>query len=483
MPDEAKTYDLVIIGGGPAGITAAATATDQKKTVAMVDCQHARGGASFSAGTIPSKTLRETAILLSASKTRNLPGFAITLQPEVVVSDYVTREQNIRALFNQAFQSGIKSHLAEVFNGNATFVDPHTVSVTLTPGKDGQAASSEPILLRGENILIATGSSPIRSAMFPFANGNVYDSDTIPTLHRVPKSIAIIGSGVIGSEYGCTFAALGAKVHIIDVRDKLLPFLDAEVSQALTSTIENAGVTFHWNESVLKCEELPSGEIALKLSSGDSLNVNAVLVAMGRKGNTQALNLAAAGVKAGDFGVIPVDHDYRTNVPHIFAAGDVIGFPALASTSMEQARRAARHALGLAVNSLSPLLPIGIYTMPEESMVGETEESLQQEHVEYVAGRARYTDSACGLLVGDKNGFLKLIVRRDNMQLVGVHVMGERATELIHIGLMAMRFGASVLTFSETCFNVPTLGELYKVAAQDALRQIAETEMGIPSFF
>jgi len=483
MPDETKSYDLVIIGGGPAGITAAATATEQKKTVALIDCHHGPGGSGFNAGTIPSKALRETALAMSGTRTRNVAGIAINLQSEVVVSDYLAREQNVRAIFNQALKSGIESHLAEAFNGTATFVDPHTVSVVLMAGTNGQASNQEPILLRGENILIATGSSPIRSAMFPITNGKVYDSDTIPTLRSVPETMAIIGSGVIGSEYGCTFAALGTKVHIIDVRDKLLPFLDAEISQALTAAIESSGVSFHWNESVQKCEELSSGEISLKLSSGDSLTVNTVLVAMGRKGNTQTLNLAAAGVNTGDFGVIPVDQDYHTNVPHIFAAGDVIGFPALASTSMEQARRAARHALGFAVNSLTPLMPIGIYTVPEVSMVGETEESLQKEHVEYVVGRARYADNARGHLMDDKDGFLKLLVRRDNMQLVGVHVIGEKATELVHIGLIAMRFGASVLTFSETCFNVPTLGELYKVAALDAMRQIADTELGVPSFF
>jgi NAD(P) transhydrogenase len=483
MPNETKNYDLVIIGGGPAGITAAATATTQKKTVAMVDCQHELGGAGFSAGTIPSKALRETALAMSGLKTRNLSGVELTLRPEVAISDFLGREQSVRAIFNHAFQAGLKSRLAEVFLGNATFVDPHTVSVVPIPGKDGQPAEKEPIRLRGENILVATGSSPIRPAIFPFATGNIYDSDTIPKLQRVPKTMAVIGAGVIGSEYGCTFAALGAKVHIIDFRDKLLPFLDAEVSQALTAAMERSGVTFHWNESVRKCEVLPSGEVSLNLSSGASLTVDAVLVATGRKGNTQTLNLAAAGVKTGDFGVIPVDHQFRTNVPHIFAAGDVIGFPALASTSMEQGRRAVTCALGLAVSALSPLLPNGIYTIPEVSMVGETEESLQRERIDYVVGRARYVDNARGQLIGDKDGFLKLLVRRETMQLLGVHVMGEQATELIHIGLMVMRTGSSVLVFNETCFNVPTLGTLYKTAALDAIRELADNELGVPSFF
>jgi NAD(P) transhydrogenase len=294
--------------------------------------------------------------------------------------------------------------------------------------------------------------------------------------------MAAIGAGVIGSEYGCTFAALGTTVHVIDVREKLLPFLDGEIARTLTAAMENSGVTFHWNESVQKCEVLPSGEITLHLGSGSSLTVDVVLVAAGRKSNTGTLNLTMAGVATGELGVVLVDNQFRTNVPHIFAAGDVIGFPALASTSMEQARQAVRCALGLAVSPLSPLLPNGIYTIPEASMVGETEEELKKQHVDYVVGRARYADNARGRLIGDKEGLLKLLVRRETMQLVGVHVVGEQATELIHIGLMAMRFGSSILVFNETCFNIPTLGLLYKTAAQDALQQLAESEPGLSSF-
>jgi len=483
MPNETKSYDLIIIGGGPAGITAAVTATAQNKTVAMVDCHHEVGGAGFNSGTLPSKALRETALAMSGLKTRNLAGVELTLHREAAISDLVSREQNVRALFNQAVQAGLESHLAEIFLGNATFVDPHTVSVVLVAGKDGKAAHKEPMLLRGQNILIATGSSPIHPDIFPFDSGRIYDSDTITKLKRVPKTLAAIGAGVIGSEYGCTFAALGSKVHILDVRDKLLPFLDSEISQALTAAMEHSGVTFHWSELVQKCEVLPSGKVKLTLSSGGSLTVDAVLVATGRICNTGNLNLAAAGVKTGELGIIAVDHHFRTNVPHIFAAGDVVGYPSLASTSMEQARRAVKGAFGLAVNALYPLLPNGIYTIPEVSMVGETEESLQKEHVDYVVGRARFADNARGQLIGDKDGFLKLLVRRDSMQLVGVHVMGEQATELIHIGLLTMQNGATAITLSESCFNIPTLGALYKTAALDALRQIGDSELGIPSFF
>ena len=480
MPSETKNYDLVIIGGGPAGITAAATATAHKKTVAMIDSHHELGGAGFNFGTIPSKALRETALAMSGLKARDLSGIDVTLRRELAISEFIGREQNIRALMTSTFRTGTGSELTEVFHGNATFVDPHTVEVVPLPGKEG--SGKETLLLRGETILIATGSSPIRPEIFPFGAGEIYDSNTILKLQHLPKRMAAIGAGVIGSEYGCTFAALGTTVHVIDVRDKLLPFLDGEISRTLTAAMESSGVTFHWNESVQKCEVLPSGEVTLLLGSGTPLTVDVVLVATGRKSNTGTLNLIMAGVKTGELGVVLVDNQFRTNVPHIFAAGDVIGFPALASTSMEQARQAVRCALGLAVSPLSPLLPNGIYTIPEASMVGETEESLKKQHVDYVVGRARYKDNARGRLIGDKEGLLKLLVRRETMQLVGVHVVGEQATELIHIGLMAMRFGSSILVFNETCFNIPTLGTLYKAAAQDALQQLAESEPGLSSF-
>lgn len=482
MPKETKNYDLVIIGGGPAGITAAATATAHKKTVAMVDSHHELGGAGFNYGTIPSKALRETALAMSGLKARDLSGLDVTLRRELAISEFIGREQNIRALLTKTFRTGAGAELTDVFHGNATFVDPHTVEVVPIPGTEGESGGAETVLLRGEIILIATGSSPVRPEVFPFGAGEIYDSNTILKLKHLPKRMAAIGAGVIGSEYGCTFAALGTTVHVIDVRDKLLPFLDGEIARTLTAAMEHSGVNFHWNESVQKCEVLPSGEITLHLASGSSLTVDVVLVATGRKSNTETLNLNMAGVKTGELGVVLIDNQFRTNVRHIYAAGDVIGFPALASTSMEQARQAVRAALGLAVNALSPLLPNGIYTIPEASMVGETEESLKQQHVDYVVGRARYTDNARGRLIGDREGLLKLLVRRETMQLVGVHIVGEQATELIHIGLMAMRFGSSILVFNETCFNIPTLGLLYKTAAQDALQQMAENEPGLSAF-
>lgn len=461
MPNETKTYDMVVIGGGPAGITAATATTECDKSVALVDCHRELGGAGINTGTVPSKTLRETALALTGLKSRDLYGVDLSLRREMTVNDFLGHEQKVKTAFHTSLAQRLQSQHADVYVGTAAFVDANTVKLQ---------GNGEETVLRGDKILIATGSSPVHPELFPFGQGEIYDSDTILQLDRLPKSMAVIGAGVIGSEYGCTFAALGTKVHIVDGRDVLLPFLDTEVSQALSVAMERAGITFHWKEKVTQCVVPASGWVTLNFASGATLTVDAVLVAAGRKSNTETLNLSAAGVATGERGIIPVDENYRTNVPNIYAAGDVIGFPALASTSMEQARRAVRHALDLKASPLSPLLPNGIYTIPEISMVGETEESLKKKGVDYVVGRARYEENARGRIIGDKEGFLKLLYRREDMKLLGVHVIGEQATEIVHIGLMAMLTDSPAEIFVEACFNVPTLSVLYKYAALAAIQ-------------
>jgi NAD(P) transhydrogenase len=348
--------------------------------------------------------------------------------------------------------------------------------VQVTPGAAAGQDPGPDLLLRGEKIIIGTGSSPVRPDLFPFGHGEIYDSDTILTLDRIPRTLAVVGAGVIGAEYACTFRALGAEVHILDGRDVLLPFLDAEVSRALAAALEHSGIVFHWKETVQKCVVLDSGSVRLTLSSGAELDCDAVLVAAGRQSNTANLGLDKAGVKTGARGIIPVNEYYQTNVENIYAAGDVIGFPALASTSMEQARRAARHALGLTESALSPLLPNGIYTIPEVSMVGETEESLKKKGIPYIVGRANYWDNARGRIIGDQEGFLKLLFGRDDLKLLGVHIMGDHATEVVHIGLMAMMCGGSTTLFEDACFNMPTLGVMYKTATLTALRSLQPAE-------
>ncbi|ODT97710.1 MAG: NAD(P)(+) transhydrogenase, partial [Planctomycetes bacterium SCN 63-9] len=339
---------------------------------------------------------------------------------------------------------------------------------------DAAAEPPKEVVLQAETILIATGSSPVRPPMFPFEHIRVHDSDEILEMDRLPRTLAVVGAGVIGSEYACTFAALGVKVWMIDGRGELLPMLDADLSKALEASMrEKLGITFLWNRRVTACEAPEHGdEVTLTIDDDPSqkLTVEGVLIAAGRSSNTQNLNLEAAGLVPGNRGLLVVDEHYRTSVPHIYAAGDVIGYPALASTSMEQARVAMCHAchVGLKLH-VSSLLPTGIYTIPEASMVGASEEEVKKAGIPYVVGRASYAQSSRGEIIGDDTGFLKLIFRRDDMKLLGVHVLGEHATELVHIGVIAMQTDSTVELFNRACFNFPTLGDMYKSAAYNAI--------------
>jgi NAD(P) transhydrogenase len=436
------------------------TASVLGKSVAIVERDRRVGGAAANTGTLPSKTLRETALALSGLKARSLYGVDLSLRRQATVADFMFHEKRVTADERSRILGRLARPGIELIHGEGSFVDAHTVRVAETPER----------LLRGDVILIATGSSPARPPEFPFEHPRVADSDEVLSLDRLPTSLAVIGAGVIGSEYACTFAALGAEVHVIDGRSILLPFLDRELSQALTAAMEKIGIVFHWGERVLRCEAPETGDVALSLSSGARMAIDTVLVAAGRDSNTERLNLVAAGVVTGQRGMIAVDKGYRTNVPHIFAVGDVIGFPALASTSMEQARVAMCHAFDVTLKSeISPILPTGIYTIPEVSAVGSTEEELKAQGVDYVAGRALYRQNARGEIIGDADGFLKLLFRRKDGRLLGVHAMGEHATELIHIGLMALLTDSDWTVFNRACFNYPTLGDLYKDAMHAAL--------------
>lgn len=477
MAEEARDYDLIVIGGGPAGIFGATTGAMAGMSVALVDRNHQLGGAGINTGTVPSKTLRETALALSGLRSRDLYGVDLSLRREVTIADLLYHERHVQSGLNAMFEQRLKAAHTELHYGTAQFLNSNVIRVNGPPGKADSSAAGDGMLLRGRNILIATGSTPTRPHVFPFGPG-VYDSDTILELDRLPKSLAVVGAGVIGIEYACTFAALGVEVHLIDGRDAVLPFLDNEVSQALVRAMTNHGVRFHLNERVEECfalapdahDNLP--HVAITLTSGTKLVMEGVLVAAGRKSNIQSLELATAGVTVDDKGLIPVDEHYRTNVPHIYAAGDVIGFPALASTSIEQGRRAILHALGRrGHDGLPSHLPHGIYTIPEIGSVGETEQSLRQKGVDIVVGRASYRDSARGRIIGDDEGFLKLIFDAGHMKLLGAHVIGELATDVVHIAYIVILAGGGAEMLDDACFNMPTLGTLYKFAAFDALRQ------------
>ena len=465
-PMPSHQYDLIVIGSGPAGEKGAAQAAYFSKKVALIECEKGLGGAAANTGTLPSKTLRETALYLSGFRQRGLFGVNMTFKESVTARDFLFREKLVQETENRRIEGNLDRHKVTVFHGMASLVDQHTVRL------EKQEGGSE--LLAAKVLLIATGSRPFRPAVFPFDDSRVYDSDTILNLHDIPQEMLVVGGGVIGCEYACMFAALGIRVTLLEGRAQLLTFLDPEVADLLTRNMIEMGVNIRFSETVTSVQPGPE-QIQATLASGSRLSVDTILVAAGRSGNTDKLNLSFVGLSANKRGVIEVNEHYQTAVPNIYAAGDVIGFPALAATSMEQARVAMVHAFDLKYKSrVAPFLPYGIYTIPECSMAGATEESLTKESVSFVAGKAQYSANARGQIIGARNGFLKLLFAADSMKLLGVNAIGEQATELVHIGLIALQTNATADLFIETCFNYPTLGELYKYATYDALGRRAK---------
>lgn len=459
----AEEFDLIVLGGGPTGTSGAAAAGLLGKRVALVESGPLLGGAGINTGTLPSKTLRETALVLAGWRSRRLFGVDLSLQREATVADFMGHTKNVTDAERARTETRLELRGVKRFRGAGSFVDPHTISVK-SDGKQSQ--------LRAGKILIATGSSPVRPAEFPFDDDRVHDSDEILQIDRMPKKMVVVGGGVIGSEYAGTFAALGVEVHLLVGYPTLMPFLDEEIGRALAEAMESNGVRIHWNTRVTQCDASGSDEVVLGLSTCETLACDSVLVASGRQSNTAMLNLGAAGIESGKRGLVPVNSHYQSVVKHIYAAGDVIGSPALAATGIEQARVAVVHAFESGLKGdMAPILPTGIYTIPEASMVGETEASLRGQGVDVVVGRARYADLPRGEIIGDQSGFLKLVFRRDDMRLMGVHVLGEQATELVHVGLIALLAEADAQLFNRACFNYPTLGDLYKYAAYDALVQ------------
>jgi NAD(P) transhydrogenase len=463
MPNASDSYDLVVIGSGPAGSSAALAASFFGKKVALVERAKAVGGAGINTGTIPSKALRESALMMSGSRARKLLGVDISLRQGSTIAELAYLSEHVQRALRIQTEMRLHQRHATLVHGDASFVDAHTVRV--------KAADGSLSLLNGKSILIATGSSPVRPPEFPFAHERVHDSDEILEIKELPKRLAVVGAGVIGAEYACTFAALGVEVHLIDGRDRLLSFLDQEISAAITAAMTRNGVRFHWNERVVACSAPPAGEVQLTLSSGAVLGCTDVLVAAGRSSNTDTLDLAAAGIVPGKRGLVPVNEWYQTVVPNIYAAGDAVGPPALAATGMEQARVAVCHAFDLIRKTAATILPTGIYTIPEASMAGLCESQVKESGEPYVVGRASYRDNPRGRMTGDQDGMLKLIFRKSDMRLLGVHVVGEQATELIHIGLMALMTEGGADLFNRACFNYPTLGDLYKYATYDAMTQ------------
>jgi NAD(P) transhydrogenase len=429
--------------------------------VALIERAEVLGGASVNTGTLPSKTLRETALYLSGFRQRGLHGVDLKLDRAATVHEFLYREERVLTEERQRIADNLERHKVHRLRGEASFLDPHTLAVRRSGWPEQH--------LTADYVLVATGSSPYRPPMYPFDHAHVYDSDEIVRVEFIPRRMAVVGGGVIGCEYACLFAALGVKVMLVESRPVLLSFLDGEMSRALAERMRELDIDLKLAETVEQVTLLPQG-VALGLKSGARFEADIVLVAAGREANTGLLNLGAAGLTAGKRGALEVDGRYRTRVPHIYAAGDVIGFPALAATSMEQARIAVVDMFDLHYKSeLSPVLPYGIYTIPETSMCGETEESLKAKSVPYVAGYARFCDNARGKIIGEEHGLLKLLFGAQDLKLLGVHVIGEGATELVHVGLAAMLQSATAELFIRMCFNYPTLSEAYKYATYDAL--------------
>jgi NAD(P) transhydrogenase len=460
-----STFDLIVIGSGPAGEKAAAQAAYFGKRVALVESAADPGGACVNTGTIPSKILRESALYFSGLKQRGLYGVDYSLREGLTVKDFTHRKDVIVDLEREKVRKNLAAHHVDVIAGSGAFADPHTVVVT--------SPRNSPVSLRGEFILIATGSRPNRPAEIPFDDKCIFDSDSVLKMDRIPQSLVVVGGGVIGCEYASIFTAIGVKVSLVDGRDRVLPFLDGELSALLQERLTGLGVRFFLEQRVAKTERTERG-VRLELKSGKVLEADAALFAAGRRGTVDGLALEKVGLALNQRGYIDVNQSYQTSVPSIYAAGDVIGFPALASTSMEQGRVAVCHAFGFDYKKrVASELPMGVYTIPEISAMGETEQSCKEKKIAYEVGRARYANNARGAMAGDTTGLLKLVFQRSDRKLLGVHIIGESATELIHTGMMVLDAGGKLDAFIEFVFNFPTLSEMYKYAAYDGLGNLA----------
>jgi NAD(P) transhydrogenase len=422
-------------------------------------------------GTLPSKTLREAALYLTGFHKRELYGMTLDLDRQASVRRLMGRLRTVTDEQVAQIARNLDRHQVTLVSGTAEFASPHELVVHDT------SCEGDLRRLTADVFLIATGSSPLRPAGIPFDDPDVEDSDTILNLDRIPDSLAVVGGGVIGCEYACIFAALGTRITIVEGRPALMRFLDAEISGSLRQSLEREGHRVRLGDAVRAIERVPGGPLRLALKSGEELLVDKVLYSAGRAGNTAGLGLAGAGIKTDAKGRLLVNEHFQTSAPHIYAAGDVIGSPALASVSMEQGRVAMCHAFDLEYKTrVAPLTPFGVYTIPEISMIGATEEELTAAGIVYEAGRARYEDNARGQITGEKDGLLKLLFEVPSKKLLGVHMIGDNATELIHIGLMAMTFDSTIDVFIDSVFNFPTLSETYKYAAYDGLGRLARRD-------
>jgi NAD(P) transhydrogenase len=456
-------YDLLVIGSGPAGQKAAVQAAKLGKKVGIIERKAVLGGVSTNTGTIPSKALREAVLYLSGFRQRNLYGTGYRLKETVTIEDLAFRSNHIIKNEIEIVKDQLARNRIDLIFGEARFVDPHRLLVQ----QAGTATEHY-----AHVIVIAVGTVPTRPADIPFDGHTIIDTDGLITLKHLPPSIVIVGGGVIGTEYASILAMIGVKVVLIDKRPRLLEFVDAQIIDALQQQMTDIGVTLYHDEEVVAIRKESDGQVTVSLTHRPPITATTLMYAIGRVGATQRLNLAAVGITPDARGRVIVNEHFQTAIPHIYAAGDVIGFPALASTSMQQGRHVACHAFGHPDHTDTDLLPYGIYAIPEISTVGRNEEELAKAEIPYASGIAHYREIARGQLIGDQTGMLKLLFHRHTHALLGVHAIGEGATELIHIGQAVMAYQGKIDYFIDTVFNYPTLAECYKVAALDGINRL-----------
>ncbi|MBS1855074.1 MAG: Si-specific NAD(P)(+) transhydrogenase [Acidobacteria bacterium] len=458
-----QTYDIIVIGSGPAGQRAAIQAAKCGRKVVVIEQREIVGGACINTGTIPSKTMREAVMHLSGFQYQGIYGINYHVKEKIAMADLGFRVNQVVKTEVDVTQAQLARNGVEVIFGRASFVDSTHVRVENSRGISDFEA---------QTIIVAVGTRPAVSPTVPLNGRTIINSDQILEMPEIPRTFIVVGGGVIGVEYACMFAILGSRVILVEKRPRLLEFADSEIIETLSYHLRDHRVTMRLNEEVASVEELPSGGVIARLKSNKVITGDALLYAVGRQGNVDDLNLSAAGLEADGRGRIPVDGEYRTKTPNIYAAGDVIGFPSLASVSMEQGRLAAAHAVGLQINSNPATYPYGIYTIPEISFTGKTEEQLTEADVPYEVGVAYYRETARGQIRGDTTGRLKLIFHRETREILGVHIIGEGASELLHIGQAVMILKGTVDYFVETVFNYPTLAECYKSAAFNGLNKL-----------
>jgi NAD(P) transhydrogenase len=456
-------YDVLVIGSGPSGQKAAIAASKLGRRVALVERRHMMGGVCINTGTIPSKTLREAVLYLTGLNQREMYGQSYRVKEDITVADLAARTQHVIGREIDVIRNQLARNRIRLINGTAHFSDPHTIAIDDESGREQKVTA--------EKIIIAAGTRPARPNTVDFDERTIIDSDGVIHMEHIPQSMIVVGAGVIGIEYASMFAALGTKVTVVERRDRMLEFCDVEIIEALKYHLRDLAVTFRFRETVASVERYAGGALAV-LESGKRIGADTVMYSAGRQGVTELLTLENAGLAADARGRIKVDQRFRTEVSHIYAVGDVIGFPALASTSMEQGRLAAHDACDEPVHAMHELQPIGIYTIPEISFVGRTEDDLTDQLIPFEVGISRYRELARGQITGDSHGMLKLLVAPGDRTLLGVHVFGTGATELVHIGQAVMGCGGTIDYLVDAVFNYPTLAESYKVAALDAMNKI-----------